>query len=255
MQLAFGSGVLWGTPLTDANGAALAVPTPIKFGVMQDVSIDFQYDVKELYGQLQLPVDIARGKAKIMGKAKLAQINGLTFNSLFFGQTLTVGTQIQDFLDTTGTLIPTTPFQITVTPPSAGTFVTDLGVVDINGKPFTKVASGPTAGQYSQAGAIYTFSTADNVSLVRAYISYQYSATITGSTRSTINNLIMGASPTFQGEFFITKNGKQFQMTLANCVATKLSIPTKIDDYMISELDFSAFASGVGSLGSYSMAE
>lgn len=258
MQLAFGSGVMWGTATTDANGAALAVPTPIKFGVLQDVGIDFQYDIKELYGQLQLPVDIARGKAKIMGKAKLAQINGLTFNSLFFGQTLTTATQIADQLDTTGTLIPTTPFQITVTPPNSGTYLTDLGVVDINGRPFTKVAASPTAGQYSQAAAVYTFATADNASGVRAFISYQYSYTgapAAAATRSTINNLVMGAAPVFTGEFFISKAGKQFQLTLNSCIANKLSLPTKIDDYMVTELDFAAFASGVGTLGSYSMAE
>lgn len=256
MQLGFGSGTLWGIPTLDANGAAITNPTPVKFGVMQDVSVDFNYDIKELYGQLQLPVDVARGKAKIQGKAKLAQVNGVTFNSLFFGQTLVLGTQTADFQDTTGTAIPTTPFQITVTPPNSGTFLTDLGVVDVNGQPFTRVAAAPSVNQYTVTGAVYLFNTGDTGKV--AYISYQYSFTggpATRSTKVTINNLVMGAAPAFQGEFLMTKGGKLLQLTLLNCVASKLSLPTKNDDYMITELDFSAFASGVGALGSFSMSE
>jgi hypothetical protein len=255
MQLGFGSGVLWGTPTFDANANAIANPTPIKFGTMQDVSIDFAYDLKELYGQLQLPVDIARGKAKIQGKAKIAQINGLTFNSLFFGQTLTVGSQVADFLDTTGTAVPTTPFQITPTVPSSGTWAYDLGVVDVNGIPFTRVASAPATNQYTVAAGVYTFAAADVARVVYISYNYTFSSGATRSTKSTINNLVMGAAPSFQGDFMMVKGGKQLQLTLLSCVATKLTMPTKIDDYLISELDFSAFAAGVGSLGSWSMAE
>jgi hypothetical protein len=51
----FGAGALWGTPLTDYAGNAIANPTPILFGTLQDVSMDISFDVKELHGENQFP--------------------------------------------------------------------------------------------------------------------------------------------------------------------------------------------------------
>ena len=126
MQNGFGSGYLVGTALTDAYGATLTTPLAIQFGVLQDVSFDASFDVKELYGQQQFPVAIGRGKGKIGFKAKFAQLNGLTVNALLFGQTLTSGT-LAKVIDITGTAIPITPFQITPTVPSSGTWTQDQG--------------------------------------------------------------------------------------------------------------------------------
>ena len=53
--------------------------------MLQDVQIDFNWSDKELYGQLQFPVAIARGQGKITGKAKFAQILGLLYSDMFFG--------------------------------------------------------------------------------------------------------------------------------------------------------------------------
>jgi len=47
----------------------------MKFGTLQDVSIDFSGDIKE-FGQYQFAFDTARGKIKIQWKAKFATING-----------------------------------------------------------------------------------------------------------------------------------------------------------------------------------
>jgi hypothetical protein len=58
-----------------------------KFGALQDVSVDISFNLKELYGQNQFPLTIARGQGKIEGKAKFANLNGGMVNDLFFGQT------------------------------------------------------------------------------------------------------------------------------------------------------------------------
>src|ERR1700761_3332895 len=79
-QFAFGSGLLYGL----RNDTAIA--TPRRLGVLQDVEIDFEGDIKELYGQFQFPVDVARGKVKITGKAKFATISVAVYNDLYFGQ-------------------------------------------------------------------------------------------------------------------------------------------------------------------------
>src|SRR5713101_6947022 len=83
MQLAFGAGALWGNR-TDVTGTGIG---PDQFGILQDVRIDWDWQTKELWGQFQFPVDIARGQGKITGKAKFARIFGAIYGDLFFGQT------------------------------------------------------------------------------------------------------------------------------------------------------------------------
>src|SRR5947199_6578516 len=87
MQLAFGAGALWGNR-TDVTGGGIG---PDQFGILQDVQIDWDWTTKELWGQFQFPVDIARGQGKITGKAKFARIFGAIYGDLFFGQTPAAG--------------------------------------------------------------------------------------------------------------------------------------------------------------------
>lgn len=236
----FGAGALWGTPLTDASGNAISNPSPVLFGVMQDVSVDISADVKELYGQNQFAVAVARGKMKITGKAKFGRINGLMLNSLFFGQTITSG-NLADVYDTTGAAIPTTPYQITPTVPNSGAWSQDLGVLDQNGNPMTRVASAPATGQYSVAAGIYTFAAADTGLTV--FISYQYtSATPATAKKSTVNNVQMGNAPSFRCDLMSPYSGEQTTLTLFKCISTKLTLATKLDDFLVPEMDFSAFA-------------
>lgn len=243
MQQHFGAGVLIGTPLYDAYGNAIANPSPIQFGTLQECSIDISADTKELYGQYQYPVFVGRGKAKIQGKAKFAQINGEIFNSLFFGQTLNKSIQ-SDYIDTTGQTIPATPFTITPAVPGSGTWAYDLGVKNSNGLPMTRVASSPTTGQYSVAAGVYTFAAADTG--LQVFISYSYTATSTSANQSTVQNVLMGQAPSFQADFYTTLQGKSMIFRLYNCMATKLTIATKLDDFTIPEFDFAAFANSAG---------
>jgi hypothetical protein len=220
MQNVFGSGVLIGTPLTDYTGAAIANPTPVQFGVAQEIGLDVSFDTKMLYGQNQFPVAVGRGKGKITGKVKAAQVNGALFNSIMFGQGLTSGI-IADVYDVVGAAIPGTPYQITPTVPSSGTWTFDLGVRDSNGVPMTRVASGPTTGQYSVAAGVYTFAAADTTKVV--YINFQYTATSTTAKKSTLVNPLMGYAPSFRADLYLPYNGKTLIVTANNCVANKLS--------------------------------
>ena len=77
----FGSGVLLGTRTDIANA------TPVNFGLVQEVTIDETATIKELTGQFQRPVAIARGSIKTTGKAKVARISGMAFANLFYGVT------------------------------------------------------------------------------------------------------------------------------------------------------------------------
>jgi hypothetical protein len=252
MQNIFGSGVLIGTPLTDYTGAAIANPTPVQFGVAQEIGLDVSFDTKKLYGQNQFPVAVGRGKGSITGKVKAAQVNGLLFNSIIFGQSMLSGI-VSDVYDVVGAAIPSTPFQITPTVPSSGTWTFDLGVRDSNGVPMTRVASGPTAGQYSVAAGVYTFAAADTGKVV--YINFQYTATSTSAKKSTLVNPLMGYAPSFRADLYLPYNGKTLIVTANNCVANKLSIATKLDDFVIPEYNFDAFADAAGNVLTYALSE
>lgn len=248
----FGAGALWGTPLTDAAGNAIANPTPVLFGVLQEVSVDISGDVKELYGQNQFAEAVTRGKAKIACKAKHGRINGQLLNSIFFGQTVATSL-LDDYYDTTGAPIPATPFEITPTIPGSGTWTRDLGVRDQNGNPMIAVASAPATGQYSVAAGVYTFAAADTGKTV--FISFQYTGTSTAAKTSTVMNVAMGNAPSFRCDLSNGFQGKHTALSLFNCIATKLSLATKLDDFMIPEFDFSAFADSGGRVLQWGTAE
>lgn len=245
-QYQFGSGILWGIPLTDARGNTIETPTPVQFGELQNCSVDFSFETKTLHGQNQFPVAVGRGKGKITGKAAFARINGLLFNSLFFGQTLQNGI-VSDIFSTDGVQIPASPSEITVQPPNSGSFAFDLGVRDEYGNTMVRVNAAPNTGQYAVDGSgKYTFASAQASKFV--YINYQYTADSTTAKKMTIKNLPMGYSPTFKAELFMPYQGKTLTCTLLNCVSAKMSLSTKQDDFVMPDLDFECFANPNGDL-------
>lgn len=276
-QYLFGAGVLWGTPLQDAFGNAIAanVQTPVNFGALQDVSLDISFDTKMLYGSNQFPLAVGRGKGKVSGKAKAAKINGLMWNELVFGQTM-AGTGVADVFDTTGIAIPTTPYQITVStsapsattvqmPPQTGgltstdTFGKFLSIRDHLNNPMVQVASAPATGQYSVSAGQLTFAAADTALTV--FIDYQYTYTVTATPASdvprisTVNNVLMGYAPVFGVDLYVPYAGKQLTITLPQAISTKLTLATKLDDFTEPEFDFEAFADSSGRVMIYGTTE
>ena len=243
-MFAFGSGVLLGTRTDIANA------TPVNFGLVQEVQLDLQFTAKELYGQYQFPVAIARGQGKATGKAKMAQISGLAFNNLFFGGSLASG-QLATSFGEAGTVPGSSAYTGTGANAAAGQ--DDYGVVyAATGLPLTKVASSPSGGQYSVAAGAYTFNSADSSKSV--LISYTY--TITGIGQElTLANPLMGTTPTFQAQLYTSFQGKPCNVKLFNCVSTKLAFATKLEDFVIPELDFDIFANSAGNVLQWSFAE
>ena len=248
MQLNFGTGTLWAAATTDALGNNIANPTPIKFGVINDITLEMTRDLKELYGQLAFPVAVGGGKMKIDIKAKFSQISGRLFNDLFLGQGMTGGSLTAAYEDLTGAVIPATPFQLTVTPPNTGTIARDLGVLDSNGVAMQQVASAPTTGQYSRAGAIYTFAAADTGKAV--YISYTYTYAVGSAKSLIISNVAMGGVPVFGIDLSCRYQGKQAAYRFVQCSAKKIGFDPKQDDFTMLDMDIAAFADPVtGSVG------
>jgi len=245
----FGPGVLI---LTRTD---LATQTPYNVGYVNEFSYDFTFETKELSGQYQFPLLCARGTAKATGKIKAATLSGNALNTILLGGTWTTASQI-DMYTSPSTAIPTTPYQITPTLPSSGTFNQDLGVINAStGEPLTLVTGTPSAGQYAQASGVYTFSSADHTAGVSVIITVAYSYT-TGATgqQQTITNQLIGTTPTFQLDYRTILYGAAYYLRLFNCIGSKSSFAHKITDYMMPEYDFSFFATAAQQLGIMSVA-
>src|SRR5882724_10875273 len=114
----FGAGQLFAVP----NSGSPAQPA--QFGTLQDVSVNFSFTNKELYGQYQFPVAIGRGPGKVDGKASAASINAAAMNNIFFGGTTSTG-GLQSVIEA-GTVPGVSTYTVTVS--HSATFTDDLGV-------------------------------------------------------------------------------------------------------------------------------
>ena len=200
------------------------------------------FTVKELMGQYQAPVAVARAGMKITGKCKAAKLNARAFNDIFFGQTLATG-ELKTILDENG---PTgiTPTSNAITATQAATAVDDLGLINAGtGVQYSRVASAPAALQYSWSAGVWTLNVSEASN--KFMNSYSYTETTTGGRITAVNQL-MGSAPVFQlllGEGF---QSNALTVKLHQCIATKLTLNFKNEDFVIPEFDFSAFANSLG---------
>lgn len=234
-QYVFGTGQLFSTPV---GGGA-----PLKFGALQDVSVDFNGDIKQLFGQYQFALDVARGKTKIEWKASTGNIDAAAFNDIFFGEEVTTGDQLIQAINEEGTVPAMTTYTITVD--NGANFVMDLGVkLASNGLPLKQVASSPAAMEYTVSNAgVYTFNVGQASAAV--LIDYLWEDASTGGSLD-IGNQLMGTTPKFQLVLSQVYDGKNFTLILYSNVAEKLSLPLKQDDYLIAELSGNAQADDAG---------
>ena len=239
-KIVFGSGTLWGVNV--ASGS-----TPAKFAVLQSVSVDIGFSTKELFGQHNFPITVARGTGKIGLKASTASFQARAFNELFFNNTIATG-KTAVALDEAGTIpSPSGPYTITVA--NSAQFNSDLGVIDkATGSLLAKVASAPATGQYSVAAGVYTFAAADAGKPV--LISYQYNVAANGS-KIVIAQQLLGTAPKFKAVLSTKYDGQQLDLQLNACVATKLSFATKQEDFAMPDFEFSAFADDSGTVGEW----
>jgi hypothetical protein len=241
-QSVFGVGFLFATP-------AGANATPTRFGALQDVTVDFSFDTKLLYGSSQFALEQARGKGKIDIKAAIGRVDPNLFNNIFFGLSTSVGETLNS-IDETGVI---TAGAVTVA--NASTWTQDLGVYNVaTGLYMTRVASAPSGNQYAVTGGAYTFNASLNGDAVR--ISYVYSSTTTG-TRLAYTNQPMGSNAIFSmtlvNQFAGVGGRKSLFMSFPAVQASKLSMPLKLDDFTLTSLDMGAQDDGSGNVFSYSM--
>jgi hypothetical protein len=245
----FGPGILWLTRTDIAN------PTPTNIGYINEFSTDFSFETKQLFGQNQFALLAARGTAKSTGKMKAATLSGQALNAVLFGGTWTPGTQY-DATTTAATAIPATPFTITPTVPSSGTWEKDLGVINAaTGEPLQFIPSGtPATGQYTVTAGAYLFASADNVSGISVAISYAYHYAAAAGQNMIITNQLIGTTPTFQIDYKTTLYGATYYLRLYAAIGGKWSMSHKITDFALPEYDFEFFANAAQQIGLISLA-
>lgn len=196
----FGAGDLF---LKEASGAT---PKSIKAATLKGASADISEELVKLRGAKKFPKDVANGEASLTGTISLGEIQPAIVAASMPGATTAAG--YEELVTDALAAIPTTPFTITVA--GSADFNEDYGVEFADGTPLTRVASAPTAGQYSvnETTGVYTFASADNVSGKSVAISYVKDVASTGQTTSYTNQL-MGSGSTWKLRLWNTYGGKK----------------------------------------------
>lgn len=235
-------------------GAVVAVRTdiaglqPAFFGTIQDINVDIDQTLVDLYGQYKLAVDVAPSKMKISGKAKFARIQLNQLNDLILGDTVTTNAGFDMAISESHTVAATT---LTVT--FGTSYATDLGVFYAsNGVQLSPTTATPAAGFYipgvSNTGT-YTFNVADEVAL---NFYYTYNVATLDSVIGT-NNL-MGTGPIFTltaSSHYTNNAGTRgtINIKLNACRSSKFTFPFSNIQYTIPDFEFMAYADQSGNWG------
>lgn len=235
LELGFGSGVFFVTRQDINNG------TPVQLAALQDINITFTGELKDLFSQGQFPIAVARGKTKIEGKGKYALISTPVYNSLFFGQTVSTGQTLMAFAENHN-------IAQTVTVSNNSTFTFDLGVfAPSTGQRWT-LGTSVAAGVYTATTAgVYNFFSTDvpvSPTVLQIQISYEYTAS--GGFTLNGGNPFMGTTPIFRGDFYQPYGNDSLLLTLFNCVGMNIGLPTVVDNFLINDFSFGAFAGASG---------
>jgi hypothetical protein len=220
-----------------------ATPLAVNVGYANEFSLDMAGSTKDLYGQDQYPLVSARGTVKVSGKIKAAVLSGIAWNACFFGASFTAGRDSYYFNE------QHTPSGLTQAMTNVTGGIVDLGVTyQSNGLPLQRVATATLPGTYSVvlSTGVYTLVAADEVALNFSYTNF--SAAASGQQLQVTNQLI-GTNPTFQLDYYTNLNqpaSKPFGVRLFSCIADKITIASKLEDFIMPEIDFSVFANNAG---------
>ena len=249
----------FGTGTLIAKRTDVANTPPFLFGTLQDISLDLDQKIEELYGQYKVAVALGDGALSIKGKAKFARFQQTMIQNLMIGAS-----------NTTGLLnMPTPSGESATIPAPSGPYtyqvsnhtltpLEDFGVFyQSNGVQLTPVASGPAQGQYSfnATTGTYTFNSGDASTAVWVYYTYSAAA----GQETVLANPLMGSSPIFE-IYFNNQSpnfgvSKAFTFKLNACKSSKLSMPFSNQKFMIQEFDFVAQADASNNVFTMSSSE
>ena len=250
MNIQFGTGILLAKPTA---GNLPTNPTPLTAGVIQEATVDFKGDLKKLFSQYQLPIAVARGKIDVTIKAKLAVFDPLFLNQMYWAQATSQG---YNKLIYGGNSTPIAVNSTTNTATVTNTpIVADWGVTfNATGQELIYVpntASLTASGEYTVnlTTGVYSFFGADAASAPLVNISYTYFYNTTSGTTVTLANQLMGYAPELEMLLWNDFRNKYFAVQLNNVTLGGNSIPTKLEDFWIMDIDGAANVDGSNTLG------
>jgi hypothetical protein len=244
VRIQFGAGQLFLNP----NGGNIPTNSTARIlATLQDVTIDINATIKDLRGQYQFPDDTAISDRKITWKTGFGRLDIDTYNNIAFGEPAISTGGTPQAVQEAHTVPASAAYTVTVT--NSATFSEDLGVQYAStGQPLTKVASGPTIGQYSVASGVYTFAAAD--AATKMLFSYNY--TITSGRILTVNNHVQGFGPAL--EMILSLPYQELTAGVPNyihfysCKVSKVGLPLKRADYLICDIEGEAYANAAGAV-------
>lgn len=169
-----------------------ANPTPVPVALLTDVKLDVSLKEVAFNGNQQWPVEIALGEGDMKVTAKNANVNGGTLTALLGGATSAAGAVLGILAE-----LVSAPGTTTFTAANGATYADDLGLLDLTAnKWMTRVAAGPTTGQYTinTATGAYVIAAADQTH--NFSLNYGYTSASIGRT-TTLNNQLAGTTPLF----------------------------------------------------------
>ncbi len=248
---AFGTGTLIAKRTDTSN------TPPFLFGVLHDISLNFDQKLESLLGQNKVAVALGDGELKITGKAKFARLQMTLFSNLLAGTTSTTGALQMVSTGEVATVPSGSPYTCTVAN-SASTPLADFGVFyQSSGIQLAPVASSPSTGQYAfnASTGVYTFAAGDASAAVYVYYTY----TSSGGNKLTYANTLMGTSPVFEVYFKTTTSNfgvaKDVTIKLNACKSSKLALSFANQKFAIPEFDFQAMADASGNVFTLSTTE
>ena len=168
-----------------------------------------------------------------------------------------VGTGLTITVTNTASAVIVSPaFNFVSTTPYVATYAADLGVAYLStGAPLKRVVSAPAVGQYSvnTTTGVYTFNTADAAATV--LVNYQYSNANATNSNMTVTNLPMGYMPTFKTDMTVAYLGKLTTFSFPMCIASKMNLAFKNEDFAVPDFAFEAFDPGNGQVMKLALSE
>jgi hypothetical protein len=247
MRITFGVANVFMNPI---GGNRPTTPQNQQLVTLQDFSMDIDATLKELRGQFQWPDDVATSDRKLSWKSGFGRFDIDAYNQLVFAEA-TIATGGNDVnVNETDTIPATSPYTITVT--NSATFSGDEGVIYKTGpnagQKLQLITGGgtPASGQYKFSSGVYTFAAADTG--LQVNISY-ISTSVTGRTL-TVENHAQGYGPSL--EIYASNPYQELTAGVPNNVhlysakVTKLGLPLKRADYLITSIEGEAYANSSG---------
>jgi hypothetical protein len=252
MRIQFGTGQLF---LNPNGGNVPTSQTPQILATLQDCAIDIAATIKDLRGQYQFPDDTAISDKKITWKSGSGRFDIDLYNNVFFGEAaINTGGQPQSVQEA-HTIPASSTYTVTVTN-AADIPLKDLGVqYSSTGQKFTNVGSGSltAAGQYKVvlSTGVYTFYLAD--AGVAVLISYGY--TLTTGRILTVNQHTQGFGPALElilsMPYQELTTGVPNYVHLYSCKVSKMGMPFKRADYLISDIEGEAYSNAAGQVADF----